>query len=548
MSAEGDAGAPLADALRRARAAFERGEAEAGLSLLIQAWRSSRSAAVADLIDRVGEKLARADGPIRGSGSVSDLKAWLKVFESHAAGGAGPSALTRLLEALPKTTGLTAKARLDRLRGLPPDPRVGRAVAGWLREPPFDGKNRARCFPVALALLTESGDPRALPRLRELDDPSHRAATIAAIGLVSLKPLRAARTALEAVRPRADDAASLAELSGIEAAALSHAPHGASSADPEALLREIWARPDDLQLRVVLADLLEARGDPRGELISLQCAREASGAAPSAQERKLLARFERVWLGAIEPFVLKSGVVFRRGFVSACALTNKTPDPALPEWATVERLDMTRLALYVGSDHELVAAGALKSLRALVGASTAALEHLCAVEPARDLDELGVSSWGWVPHQTGLLPKLARLPSLRRLGLQDRSRVTLGGDAVDALFSEIAQLRLEALRLEVGGIDLAELLRRVAANTELVRLDLATAQVELAWRRTGELDVRTSSLSESTARWLAAGLAGAPGLELRAVEVWIKRPVGAPVRRLLAEAAAARRVALTWRP
>jgi len=63
-------------------------------------------------------------------------------------------------------------------------------------------------------------------------------------------------------------------------------PKPAVSSSLEALLEEVKAHPDDDAPRLVYADALTERGDPRGELIVLQCA--LARLEPSAAERPVL--------------------------------------------------------------------------------------------------------------------------------------------------------------------------------------------------------------------------------------------------------------------
>jgi uncharacterized protein (TIGR02996 family) len=88
----------------------------------------------------------------------------------------------------------------------------------------------------------------------------------------------------------------------------------------DAFLRAIREDPEDDTPRLVYADWLEERGDPRGEFIRVQCrlARTAPGdkrAALQQHERRLLERHQDEWLGSLRP--LLTGWTFRRGFLDA---------------------------------------------------------------------------------------------------------------------------------------------------------------------------------------------------------------------------------------
>src|SRR5438309_12045319 len=91
-----------------------------------------------------------------------------------------------------------------------------------------------------------------------------------------------------------------------------------------ALLERIREEPYDDEPRLVLADALQARGDPRGELIAIQCALAPLLDRFSAQHPDVspLIDRERVLLDGVElqsPGLKRLGVQakFRRGFPHA---------------------------------------------------------------------------------------------------------------------------------------------------------------------------------------------------------------------------------------
>lgn len=109
------------------------------------------------------------------------------------------------------------------------------------------------------------------------------------------------------------------------------------------MLDLIYARPDDLDLRLVYADELQCAGDPRGELIAVQSELARLGRDPPAaysawigdalsppiseqreeqvsdlrrRSRDLLSRYKEVWSREVRPHVTSSSYIqFRRGFV-----------------------------------------------------------------------------------------------------------------------------------------------------------------------------------------------------------------------------------------
>src|SRR4051794_14262414 len=102
------------------------------------------------------------------------------------------------------------------------------------------------------------------------------------------------------------------------------------STDEESLLAAVVAAPDDDAPRLVLADFLSSRGDPRGEFITLQC---RLAAAPDDEarrklriaENKLLKAHEATWTAGFFGVAKstperKVKVAFHRGFLEEATL------------------------------------------------------------------------------------------------------------------------------------------------------------------------------------------------------------------------------------
>src|SRR5258707_731391 len=87
----------------------------------------------------------------------------------------------------------------------------------------------------------------------------------------------------------------------------------------DAFLQAIIDRPDDDAPRLIYADWLDERGDPRGEFIRVQCALAGMDEYDPrrwdlmARERELLSRYAPEWLGAT--IATLPGWRFRRGFL-----------------------------------------------------------------------------------------------------------------------------------------------------------------------------------------------------------------------------------------
>jgi uncharacterized protein (TIGR02996 family) len=92
---------------------------------------------------------------------------------------------------------------------------------------------------------------------------------------------------------------------------------------PEHLLADVLARPEDNTVRLVYADWLMQRGDPRGELISVQCALPSATPAQRAElekrERVLLRAHRLEWMRNAKQVATKCDI--ERGFVSTIEAT-----------------------------------------------------------------------------------------------------------------------------------------------------------------------------------------------------------------------------------
>jgi uncharacterized protein (TIGR02996 family) len=114
----------------------------------------------------------------------------------------------------------------------------------------------------------------------------------------------------------------------------------------DAFLQAIVENPDDDAPRLIYADWLEERDDPRGEFIRIQCLLAAMSAEDERRsllerhERKLLTRHQDRWLGELRPFV--RGWTFRRGFLDAITVPAATylHRAVLPHPATVRRVEV----------------------------------------------------------------------------------------------------------------------------------------------------------------------------------------------------------------
>lgn len=148
--------------------------------------------------------------------------------------------------------------------------------------------------------------------------------------------------------------------------------HGNDGVNLAALYAEVYAKPDDDDLRWVLADALLAIGDPRGEFIVAQL-----DPARDHQRRamRLRQQYGLTWLGALRGAVIP--LDYARGFLTSCQ-TLEIGDSlrGVFEWATVEHIELTG-----GRNEDLgyLSWPVLRSLRRVSGVRRTQLGVVCGV-------------------------------------------------------------------------------------------------------------------------------------------------------------------------
>lgn len=148
----------------------------------------------------------------------------------------------------------------------------------------------------------------------------------------------------------------------------------------EALLKEIWAHPEDDAPRQVLADALTEKNDPLGEFISLQLAYAHGRFTPFSLHRirELARKHRHRFLAPLAGQVGRGDVTFERGFLAEAHLTDKA-SLSNPHFHTLTRLNLFYAQLRfsgaclnglrelsVNSSKVLLDAPVLPSLRRLV--------------------------------------------------------------------------------------------------------------------------------------------------------------------------------------
>jgi uncharacterized protein (TIGR02996 family) len=303
--------------------------------------------------------------------------------------------------------------RIGLLLRWPDDPRVAMALAGWIRVEPF--QRRYRMHPGPDRFLKPVVDA-IVRRIIEIGDVR---------ALVRVAPLRT-------------------HFSGEVRAALERAMADVSSPrTTDDTLEDAWHavidEPFDLSTRLVLADAYLERGDPRGELIALQCApfvaidaaqaagrpfdRDAAFGVGAERIAKLVEEHWYRWFGELSLVVTERSVL-RAGLLARIWIGQ----PASPAWAWP---------------------------------FTANHRELCALEEVVPLPDLEPEPY------IGFLRALPRQP--RWVHLRDRSLAVLRGQ----------QVPFVGVRYTVGPRDPLEItheLVAIAPKLERLRLSFAYPQ------------------------------------------------------------------------
>lgn len=327
-----------------ARALLDEGRPGAALEALLEAWRVRRLAALADAIDALSDVLTRALPPVTGRTRNAKQELWLDLVNARRAVDLG-----RLLAVFMDPPWIHLGERIERLAQVD-DPRVSKAFARFIATLPTLSGIRGSHWTLVLTALERLRDVRVRgeveARLAE-DDPRALMADQVRPGLERLRSALATDDATD------DELARIAALSK-RIAALAREPLPAADAllrdtlrpkkaeSEEELLQLIYAAPEDDAPRLVYADWLLERGDPRAELLSLQLKAKPTG-KDERRARKLLRVHVRTWLGPLEPAVELRSEVFSRGFVSEAMLSLRTAQQreqliGHPAWNTLTRL------------------------------------------------------------------------------------------------------------------------------------------------------------------------------------------------------------------
>lgn len=376
--------------------ALARGGHRTALAVALELWRETRRAPLADLIDVLATRTPKTTLPSRCGKDAYQL-AWLALARAR-----DPVHHNALLAGLGRSLQLGAAdfwqpgyarsryeallVRIAALADLPDDPRTSRMLVEVIRTTPWpvwDDAAAAHVYGPVLALIERTADERCLPNLRALVlAPSAPTRILRDYFERTLPPLVAALERAAATAPALTRTASDA-LVRVRAELVLAETTAEAVEDGDTLLARALRAPDDDGALRALEERLVDRGDPRGELITLQ-RRVADGLAGEGEIRRvrsLIRRHERVWLGDLVRLTKRR--VFELGLLAEAELLQAAAAPA-ELWDRArddERLATVRV-LRKGNGSEaryrsFVLSPVMRSLREVDVCSLGMLEAIC---------------------------------------------------------------------------------------------------------------------------------------------------------------------------
>lgn len=426
----------IVDAIARLAA----GEEDEALTRLIAAWGADRSRALAELIDQLdAHVVARRPPPPTGGTNKHD--AWMAALDAASEGS-----MSMLMDSVIDAQPSSSLARLRRLATRPPDPRLSSRVWSWLRDVPIPGSAGRPFYVECARALIEIDDDRfddaiANALVADHTTGSYTRARLRKVGVrTAFKALEELAAHVQARAPHPEPSPSvLAALSELEAAVRAAVGRAAGEvASEQSLLEAIYAEPESDEPRMVYADFLLERGDPRGELIALQIERARTGHDPTRRERSLVKKYGDAICGELEPWVLKSGREFNRGFLTGCRYKDGKlgqPSVGLAGWATVEEIDVGP-HVFASGVFDLLTQPHMRVVRVVRGISETDLVKLCGHDRPLAIERIHVRGYGQIDTLIDPLRRSTALPKLRQLDLRDlhnrdgldRLRTALGDD------------------------------------------------------------------------------------------------------------------------
>jgi uncharacterized protein (TIGR02996 family) len=302
-------------ALERACALVAKGDIAGCVNELLATWQRTRSPRIADLIDLVTTRISLSDYP--------QGEEWFEVARANR-----PEDLPRLL------CSASSGSYIEKVQAIAfrDDPRLASKLPGRFF-------TLGGAWTTIFEILLRLGDIRAADLLEELvanrGDPDRRDMSFRELIEGTVAMLRAQPA------PASLSAAAEASCRQIEAElARPHARGTSRDTREEQLLIAIAENLDDDDVRLIYADWLLERDDPRGEFIQLQIqsGRHQPTSMQREREENLLEAGKDLWAGALSRGARADR--YERGFPTVFHLTSSDLEPLIGHagWATIRQL------------------------------------------------------------------------------------------------------------------------------------------------------------------------------------------------------------------
>jgi uncharacterized protein (TIGR02996 family) len=278
-------------------------------------------------------------------------------------------------------------------------------------------------------------------------------------------------------KPSADERALLERVTALVAERTSKKKSAQRPDEELALLRAIIATPDDPTPRLVYADFLTERGDPRGEYLNLALAL-ARGEKVKSKFEALEKKLKKEREGALVGMIWNQGV--REGFLHTAHLGFGRQDQWTPARLTelVEDLRWVTVRHIFGGTQPHV-------LEVLTRAPLYGLEVLEQVNEEA-VTRMAARDFPWALRSLALYGQ--RLPNVPAKAFPKLTDLTLFLDqplASDGMTSPLAGV-VEKLTLKGPGIDVAQALDRAFSSTRTRQLTLDANFLALVATRSDE--------------------------------------------------------------
>jgi len=423
---------------------------------VLAAWRAHPAPELAIALDALSARVA-ADVPSRPLVGTTDGHLNL-LWRREAAHVDSVNAITLIASLLTTSRSRELLTRIALLEAHGPDPRIAAPVCEALEQGRHKGPEQKPIRDALWAALRRNLHPSALARIRALPTATAwqepQVQFLRHLVAEHAEELPRLERAFAVVPPvSAEERVACDAL--VTAAATLTVRRDRRSREEAALLAQVYATPLDDGPRQIYADFLLQHGDPRGEFIALQLARDRLTGRQVTRMLALERAYGHLWW---YPLPAKAvNVVFHRGFAARAYDTGEiTNDPA---WATIRHANRAPL-------DDNVHLGSLETF-ALDNLGIARLARL-----AHPLPSVRTLTWqrarmrdnGWARETADAIEAFAKitcLPALRAFGMAATVQRVHGGEGRDITADDLHWLVRAPQLAAITDLDLELALRHV---------------------------------------------------------------------------------------